>query len=106
MASKLMYFALIAFVIFCLFFFSNFMSNNYTVKNVYVKYLGVTKDNYRALDDLFKELFDTSVEQSFIEPYVLLKTLQFWIMDVDQYDQKLIQFIKTLIHKPSTQSLN
>lgn len=107
MTNKPKFLVIVAFaIIFCMFYFLQSKPKLNLVKNDYDKYLGSKKYNYKALDDLFKELFDRSIEQSLIEPYVLLKTLQYWMMDVDQYDKKLIEFIKTLIHVPSTKMLN
>lgn len=65
--------------------------------------------NESKLDDLnlfspLKELFVASEQQKLIDKQVLIKTLAFMIQETDEYDPKLIEFVKSLIKVKSPNS--
>ncbi|CAF0756453.1 unnamed protein product [Brachionus calyciflorus] len=55
---------------------------------------------------LFSEIFNSSSEQNLIDPQTILQTASFMIQETDEFDPKLINFVRSLIHKPSGKQLN
>lgn len=52
-------------------------------------------------DSIFNTIMECSNEQLLVDKSILLKTLSFMIEETDEYDPKLIEFVRSLIHKPS-----
>lgn len=59
-----------------------------------------------TVDEFIKSVFEASDEQMLYDSNVLLKTLQFIIQDVDEEDPNLLEFVRSLIRKPSNGALN
>lgn len=109
---KIMKFKLFLFVIFFSIFFINFLFNNFDLfskiksfdngilkfnknKNIDIDYLK-TLNLLAPLNDIF----ESSEEQKLFDKNVLIKTLSFMIQETDEYDPKLIQFVRSLISFP------
>jgi hypothetical protein len=101
--NKIKYIILAVFLLLCIYLISH---SNEKICNYKYELSRINSGNFEALNDLLKELFDASSEQNLIDPNVLLKTLEFWLMNVDQYDERLIKFIKTLVKVPPKKNLN
>ena len=53
-------------------------------------------------DEYFlKEIFNASNDQLLIDKSILMKTISFMIQETDEFDPKLIEFVRSLIHVPS-----
>ena len=61
-------------------------------------------DNNKTSRDEFqilKEIFNCSKEQNLIDKSIMLKAISFMIQETDEFDPKLIEFVRSLIWKPS-----
>ena len=54
-----------------------------------------------STDSIFKTIMESSNEQLLVDKSILLKTILFMIDKTDEYDPILIEFVRSLIHKPS-----
>lgn len=54
-----------------------------------------------STDSIFKTILECSNEQLLVDKSILLKTMSFMIEETDEYDPILIEFVRSLIHKPS-----
>ena len=48
-------------------------------------------------DSIFNTIMECSNEQLLVDKSILLKTLSFMIEETDEYDPKLIEFVRSLI---------
>lgn len=57
-------------------------------------------------DESWADIFKVSKPQQKIKPEIILQTLKFMVQETDEEDPKLIEFVKKLIHPPSTKPLS
>ena len=60
-------------------------------------------NNKTSLDELkiFDEIFTCSDEQHFIDKSIILKAISFMLQETNEFDPNLIEFVRSLIQKPS-----
>lgn len=63
-----------------------------------------TADVDILIKELWDDVFTASDYQSLIEPEYLLKTIKFMIKNTNEDDPELIDFVRTIISKPSSES--
>ena len=59
------------------------------------------KTNWSNEFKIFDEIFNCSKEQNLIDKSIMLKAISFMIQETDEFDPKLIEFVRSLIWKPS-----
>lgn len=55
---------------------------------------------------IFSDIFNVSEQQKLVNKEILLKTIQFMIQEVDEFDPKLVEFVRDLIEKPNKKPRN
>ena len=50
---------------------------------------------------ILNEIFNCSKEQNLIDKSIMLKAISFMLQETDEFDPKLIEFVRSLIRKPS-----
>ncbi len=68
----------------------NFIKNNNKIKN--------NEDLFEVLKCI---LIECTEEQLLVNKTVLLQTITFMLQETDELDPKLIEFVRSIIHKPS-----
>ena len=56
-----------------------------------------SRDEFKIL----KEIFNCSKEQNLIDKSIMLEAISFMIQETNEFDPKLIKFVRSLIRKPS-----
>ena len=59
------------------------------------------KTNWSNEFQIFDEIFNCSKEQNLIDKSIMLKAISFMIQETNEFDPKLIEFVRSLIRKPS-----
>ena len=91
-SSKLgKFFILIGIIFLCILFYERFVK--ISNKN------NIQTDTKRGLS-IFDDLFNCSDEQLLIDESILLRTIKFMIEETDELDPKLVEFVRSIIHKP------
>jgi hypothetical protein len=70
-------------------------------KNLPILKIIELKSEPQIENDINKLIFGSSDEQKLIDRNVLLKTIQFMIDDREEHDQTLVDFVSSLINRPS-----
>ena len=52
-------------------------------------------------NDGLKEIVESSDEQRLSDESILIQTIKFMLQDTDEYDPKLIDFVRSIIHYPA-----
>ena len=52
-----------------------------------------------------KEILESSDEQRLLDESILMQSIKFMLQDTDEYDPKLIDFVRSIIHYPSKNKL-
>lgn len=58
-------------------------------------------DGEENLIDILNDIFNVSKEQSYVDRKVLLKTIKYMIQEREEDDEELVEFVRSLIVKPS-----
>lgn len=79
-----------------------FKQNNTFQSNSVQNYFNnIYKEDFSDMDDTFNEFFNQSSEQQLISKKVIFKTMKYIMEEKDEYDPELIDFVRSLIVKPS-----
>jgi hypothetical protein len=58
-------------------------------------------ENWSDESQILDEIFNCSKEQNLIDKSIMLKAISFMLQETDEFDPNLIEFVRSLIQKPS-----